>query len=46
LYGVPAPAGAPDRMYLHAASIELAHPLSGAPLLIRSELPAEFEALR
>jgi 23S rRNA pseudouridine1911/1915/1917 synthase len=42
LYGVPAPAGAPDRLYLHATVIELAHPISGEPLRLRSPLPAEF----
>jgi 23S rRNA pseudouridine1911/1915/1917 synthase len=42
LYGVPAPAGAPARLYLHAAVIELAHPISGEPLRLGSPLPPEF----
>lgn len=42
LYGVPAPAGAPARLYLHAAAIELDHPASGEPLRLCSPLPPEF----
>jgi 23S rRNA pseudouridine1911/1915/1917 synthase len=42
LYGVPVPAGAPVRLYLHASAIELAHPASGSPLRLSSPLPPEF----
>jgi 23S rRNA (cytosine1962-C5)-methyltransferase len=39
LYG-----GAPaDRLMLHAASISLAHPVTGAPLRVEAPLPACFE---
>jgi 23S rRNA pseudouridine955/2504/2580 synthase len=34
--------GGLKRMFLHAASIELAHPLSGAPLRIAAPLPEEL----
>jgi 23S rRNA pseudouridine1911/1915/1917 synthase len=44
LYGIPAPPGLPPRLYLHAARLEMAHPRSGAPLVVRSPLPAEFGA--
>jgi 23S rRNA pseudouridine955/2504/2580 synthase len=36
---VPAP-----RVMLHAAALEFLHPVTKAPLLIRSPLPADFEA--
>jgi 23S rRNA pseudouridine1911/1915/1917 synthase len=45
LYGAPVPAGAPQRMYLHALSVELPHPATGELLRIASPLPPEFEAL-
>jgi 23S rRNA pseudouridine1911/1915/1917 synthase len=45
LYGVPAPRGAPDRMYLHAVGISLRHPLTGEPMRIASPLPEEFRAV-
>jgi 23S rRNA pseudouridine1911/1915/1917 synthase len=44
LYGAPAPPDLPPRLYLHAARLEMAHPRSGAPLVVRSPLPAEFGA--
>jgi 23S rRNA pseudouridine1911/1915/1917 synthase len=44
LYGAPAPAGLPQRLYLHAARLEMAHPRSGAPFVVSSPVPAEFEA--
>ena len=34
------------RMFLHAASLEFAHPLSGEPLAIRAALPGELERFR
>ena len=34
------------RMFLHAASIALAHPLTAEPLAIRAPLPADLEAFR
>ena len=45
LYGVPAPAGAAPRMYLHACALAFPHPATGAPLRIESPLPPEFAAL-
>jgi 23S rRNA pseudouridine1911/1915/1917 synthase len=45
LYGAALPPGAPARMYLHAAGIEMPHPVTGAVLAVRSPLPADFEAL-
>lgn len=30
------------RMFLHATSLSFAHPLTGAPVLLRAELPAEL----
>jgi 23S rRNA pseudouridine1911/1915/1917 synthase len=45
LYGAPVPPGATARMYLHAARIEMPHPLTGAMLVVESSLPAEFAAL-
>jgi 23S rRNA pseudouridine1911/1915/1917 synthase len=44
LYGAPVPPDLPQRLYLHAARLEMAHPRSGAPLVVRSPLPAEFSA--
>lgn len=44
LYGAPAPPELPQRLYLHAARLEMAHPRSGAPLVVKSPLPAEFSA--
>ena len=44
LYGFPAPPELPPRLYLHAARLEMAHPRSGAPLVVQSPLPAEFGA--
>ena len=34
-----------DRTPLHAAALELAHPVSGAPLHIRAPLPDDLERL-
>ena len=34
------------RMFLHAASIRLAHPITGQPLAIEAPLPAELEEFR
>jgi 23S rRNA pseudouridine1911/1915/1917 synthase len=45
LYGVPAPRGAPVRMYLHASGISLRHPLTGEPMRIVSAMPDEFHAV-
>jgi 23S rRNA pseudouridine1911/1915/1917 synthase len=45
LYGAEVPAGCPRRMYLHAAAIELPHPLSGETLRLESPVPAEFRLL-
>ncbi len=45
LYGVPAPEGAEQRMYLHASAIELTHPVTGRPVRISSPLPESFRAL-
>ena len=42
LYGVEAPAGAPERLYLHASALELPHPASGQALRLSSPLPPEF----
>jgi 23S rRNA pseudouridine1911/1915/1917 synthase len=44
LYGVPCPAGVPARLYLHAARVDLLHPVTGAALSIRSPVPPEFPA--
>jgi 23S rRNA pseudouridine1911/1915/1917 synthase len=43
---VPLPAGAPPlgRHLLHASGLEFPHPVSGVPLALRSELPADFRA--
>jgi 23S rRNA pseudouridine1911/1915/1917 synthase len=45
LYGAPVPEGAPERMYLHAISLELRHPATGEPLALASPMPAEFIAV-
>ena len=45
LYGTPVPEGFAERMYLHAARIELRHPVTGAPLVVESPVPPEFAAL-
>jgi 23S rRNA pseudouridine1911/1915/1917 synthase len=45
LYGPEVPAGVPRRMYLHAARIELVHPVTGEPLVLESPPPGEFAAL-
>ena len=45
LYGAPVPEGYPRRMYLHAARIEMTHPLTGKALIVESPAPAEFGAL-
>lgn len=42
LYGVPCPQGLTPRLYLHAAAVALAHPMTGKPLSIRSPVPPEF----
>jgi 23S rRNA pseudouridine1911/1915/1917 synthase len=42
LYGAPVPAGVPPRMYLHAARLEMPHPMTGAPLVVTSPVPVEF----
>ena len=44
LYGTPVPPGLPPRLYLHAVRLEMAHPRSGVPMVVRSPLPAEFSA--
>jgi 23S rRNA pseudouridine1911/1915/1917 synthase len=41
-YGVQAPPGAPERLYLHASALELPHPASGKALRLSSPLPPEF----
>ncbi len=45
LYGVPAPPGAEQRMYLHASGISLAHPVTGKELRVESPLPMAFRAI-
>lgn len=45
LYGAPAPVGARDRLYLHALSLELIHPVTALPLRIEAPIPEEFQAL-
>jgi 23S rRNA pseudouridine1911/1915/1917 synthase len=42
LYGVEAPPGAPERLYLHASALELPHPASGQALRLSSPPPPEF----
>jgi 23S rRNA pseudouridine1911/1915/1917 synthase len=41
-YGAAAPPGSPQRLCLHAASLELPHPLGGRPLRIDSPPPREW----
>ena len=43
LYGTPPPPGAPARMCLHAAAVELMHPASGKTMRIDSPLPTDFQ---
>ena len=45
LYGEPAPAGAAQRMYLHASGISLVHPETAQELRVVSPLPSAFLAL-
>jgi 23S rRNA pseudouridine1911/1915/1917 synthase len=45
LYGVEVPAGFLARMYLHAARIEMPHPVTGEPMILESPAPAEFGLL-
>jgi 23S rRNA pseudouridine1911/1915/1917 synthase len=45
LYGTAVPEGYPPRMYLHAARIEMTHPLTGKALIVESPAPVEFGAL-
>lgn len=45
LYGAVVPDGFTARMYLHAGRIELAHPLTGRPLVVESPVPQEFMRL-
>jgi 23S rRNA pseudouridine1911/1915/1917 synthase len=45
LYGVEVPAGFPRRMYLHAAAIDLAHPLTGEALRLVSPVPEELGSM-
>jgi 23S rRNA pseudouridine1911/1915/1917 synthase len=45
LYGAPVPAGFGERMYLHAAAVELHHPQDGRPLRFECDLPGEFPLL-
>ena len=33
------------RMFLHAEALRFAHPLSGMPVEVRAELPAELQAV-
>jgi 23S rRNA pseudouridine1911/1915/1917 synthase len=42
LYGRPVPSGAPQRLYLHASAVELAHPADGRRLRIEAPLPLDF----
>ena len=44
VYGVPAPAGAPARMYLHACGISFPHPFRGGTVHVVSPLPEAFHA--
>ena len=45
LYGAAVPEGFAPRMYLHAGRIELAHPVTGRPLVVESPVPEEFMSL-
>jgi 23S rRNA pseudouridine1911/1915/1917 synthase len=42
---VRAPVNALTRQALHAATLELAHPVSGAPLVLTAPLPPDLEAI-
>ncbi len=42
LYGAAVPEGFVQRMYLHAGRIELAHPVTGRPLVVESPVPQDF----
>lgn len=42
-YGVPAAAAGVPRLMLHASRLELAHPLTGRPLVLASPLPGDFK---
>lgn len=44
LYGVASPAGVAPRLYLHAAAVDLAHPVTGRALRIESPVPPDFAA--
>jgi 23S rRNA pseudouridine1911/1915/1917 synthase len=44
LYGDAAAAGASPRLLLHAARIGVAHPIDGRRIIVRSRLPADFQA--
>ncbi len=48
LYGRRAPVNGfyPARQMLHAARLEIAHPLTGAPLRLEAPLPADYLAAR
>ncbi len=48
LYGRGAPVGGfyPERQMLHAARLEIAHPLTGVPLKLEARLPEDFRAAR
>lgn len=45
LYGAPVPPGYGERLYLHAAAVELHHPADGRPLRFESDPPNEFPLL-
>lgn len=44
LYGDASAAGASPRLLLHAARLGLAHPIDGRRVIVRSQLPADFQA--
>ncbi len=44
-YGGSRGAVLPDRVFLHATGLRLAHPISGHPLAFEDPLPAELEAV-
>ena len=49
IYGRPHPLADgfhPERQMLHAALLEIAHPLTGKPLKFEAKLPADYEAAR
>ena len=45
LYGAPVPAGAEERMYLHALSISFRHPATGEAMTLVSPQPQVFEEI-